>query len=154
MAATMAAAVLAAPASLAQSIEVIATSGEWRAYAHGTGARRICFAAATAGTGAFAYITAWPKDGVRSEFSLKTASAARKGSEALVTVGREQFRLFTDADRAWVGDVATEARLIEAMKKGARMTVQVTAEKGAAAPEVYSLSGMTQALLAMGQACQ
>jgi hypothetical protein len=155
---TAAAAFVALSASatplLAQALEVIATSGEWRAYAHGIGAKRLCFAATTAGNGAFLYISAWPKDGVKAEVSLRTATLSKKGSEAIATVGREQFRLFTEGHNAWLGDAAAEARLVEAMKKGARVSVLVTTEKGPAAPEVYSLSGLSQALLAMGQACQ
>ena len=155
---SVAAAFLALAASvtpaLAQALEVIATSGEWRAYAHGIGAKRLCFAAATAGNGAFLYVTAWPNDGVRAEISVRTAAASKKGAEAVATIGREQFRLFTDGHHAWLGDGAAEARLVEAMKKGTRLSVQVTTDKGPAAAEVYSLSGMSQALLAMGQACQ
>ncbi len=76
------------------------------------------------------YISAWPKEGVKSEISIKMGYPVKTGSTVAVTVGSDAFDLFGKDDRAFVADPTEELKLIEAMKKGSKLTVQGSSEKG------------------------
>ena len=109
---------------------------------------------AAARDGAVFYVAAWPKDGIRSEASLRQGYRAKAGSEVLVAIGNETFMLFVADDRAFIGDPIAELKLIEAMKKGSKMVVTGTTVDGMTTVDTYSLAGIKQALQAMLAACQ
>jgi invasion protein IalB len=152
----------AAPAAMAQSPAPAERFGDWGLFIHDAAPARICFVAAqpkeqepkTAKRDpAYFYVSAWPKDGVKGEVSVKLGYPIRKGSEVQVQIGTDTFRLFAAEERAFVGDPTAELKLIEAMKKGARMVVKGTSERGTATTDGYSLGGLSQALAAMVAAC-
>jgi hypothetical protein len=153
---------LAAARADAQALKFINKFNDWRVYAHESAASRICFAAsqpnAAEPAGAkrdsiYFYVSAWPKEGVKSEVSIKIGYPFRKGSAATVTIGTTAFNLFTDDDKAFVADPNAELKLIEAMKKGDVMIVRGTSQRGTQTTDTYSLSGVTQALQAVTAGC-
>lgn len=155
-------ALLCGSAALAQAPAPTEKFGDWGLYVHDGAPAKTCFAAAqpkdmepkTARRDAvYFYISAWPKDGVKTEVSVKLGYPARKGSEVVVQIGTDAFRLFVADDKAFAGDPTAELKLIEAMKKGSRMTVKGTSERGTATSDSYSLNGLSQALTAMVAAC-
>lgn len=159
-----AAAMLAATSAqaLPRMTKLIAKFNEWTFYAHESSQWKICFAAglpktrepaATKRDTSLFYVSAWPKDGVKSEVSVKIGYPFRKGSDATVTIGKMTFKLFTKGDRAFVTDPAEERKLIEAMRKGSSMVVQGMSERGTATKDTYSLSGVAQALQALSAGC-
>jgi invasion protein IalB len=99
------------------------------------------------------YVSAWPKEGVKSEISLKLGYKIKGGSTVSVTVGTDAFALFVKDDRAYVADPTEELKLLEAMKKGSKLVVQATSERGTQTTDTYSLSGLGQALQAIATAC-
>ena len=99
------------------------------------------------------YITAWPKEGVKSEVSVKLGYPIQAKGAVTVAVGKDAFKLFAKEERAFVADATEEMKLIEAMKKNATLTVQATSERGTATTDTYSLSGLGQALQAMATSC-
>lgn len=101
----------------------------------------------------FLYVSAWPKEGVKSELSARLGVKPRKGSDVTITVGSASFKMFAKDDRAFVEDPTRELKLIEAMKKGAKAVVQVEPEKGAAATDTFSLIGLGNALQALASKC-
>ena len=101
----------------------------------------------------FVYISAWPKDGIKSEISIKLGYAAKSVSGAKVAIGKDVFSLFIKDERAFVADATQELKLVDAMKKGSKLTVEATAANGTAVTDTYSLSGITQALQAQAAAC-
>lgn len=156
-------AALTAAAALAQAPKLVSTFSDWSSYMHEDARAKICFAVSQPKSQepkganrdpAFFYVSAWPKDGVRTEISVKIGYPFKKGSEATVTVGNTSFKLFTQNDRAFVGDAAQEVKLIEAMKKAQTMQVQGTSERGTATTDNYSLAGLAQALQAATEQCQ
>jgi hypothetical protein len=149
--------------ALAQAPKLVSTFSDWSSYMHESDDAKICFAVSQPKDqepknvnrdAAYFYISAWPKDGVRTEISVKIGYPFKKGSEATVTVGDAAFKLFTQNDRAFVGDAAQELKLLEAMKKGETMQVQGTSERGTLTTDRYSLTGVTQALQAATQQCE
>jgi hypothetical protein len=148
--------------SAAADTKLVGTFSSWSFYAHEEGQTRLCFAVGSPQTvepagarrdPAFFYISAWPRDGVRTEVSIKFGYPLRKGSEATATIGSESFKLFTADERAYVGDPFDELKLIEAMKKGSTMVVQGTSERGTTTKDTYSLSGLSKAVQSLTSNC-
>ena len=146
----------------AAQTKLVATYGTWSYFAHESSQARICFALSTPQSSepagvrrdpTYFYISAWPRDGVRSEISVKIGYPFRKGSEVTVTIGSDSFKLFTQDERAFVSDPFEELKLIEAMKKGTVMIVQGTSERGTTTKDTYSLSGVSKAVQSLTTAC-
>lgn len=99
------------------------------------------------------YISAWPKDGVKGELSLRLGFPAKKGGEIQAAVGSSSFRLFASDERAYVQDATAELKLIEAMRKGSKLIVTATTATGTGITDTYSLSGLGQALGELQSTC-
>ncbi len=136
--------------------------GEWRVLAHEAADTRICFAIASprisepadASNGAFFYISAWPKEGVRAEISVKTSANLKPGAPASIQLDQTFYKLFSKGDRAFVIDATDELKLLEAMKRGSTVTVLAQNEQGVISKDTYSLSGIAQALQAVSGGCK
>jgi len=99
-----------------------------------------------------AYISAWPKDGIRSEVSFRVGFKTKKGTQGTASVGAGGFKLFGANDRAFVSDSTQELKLIEAMRKGSSMTVMIASDHEAVT-DTYSLSGVGIALQKLQEMC-
>lgn len=99
-----------------------------------------------------AYISAWPKDGIRSEVSFRMGFKIKKNAPATASVGSGGFKLFSSDNHAFVSDSTRELKLIEAMRKGSTMTVAVASDHGTVT-DTYSLSGVAAALQKLQDAC-
>jgi hypothetical protein len=75
-------------------------------------------------------------------------------------VGIRQYRHSTDRgdgtqnDGAWIKNVAEEAPMVDAMRKGADLTVKGTSGRGTTSTDQYSLKGLAQALDKIEQECK
>lgn len=136
--------------------------GAWLVHQNAGDGPKICFAASQptikepAGANRsriVLYVSAWPKEGVKSEVSVKLGYPIKPDGPVAVTVGAEAFELFAKDDRAYVSDPTEELKLIEAMKNGATLIVQATSTKGTQTKDTYSLQGVQQALQAVAAAC-
>lgn len=136
--------------------------GAWIMHQSADATSKICFAATQptakepAGANrakALLYVSAWPKEGVKAEVSIKLGYPIKTGSDITVTIGSDAFMLFPKEERAYVADATEELKLIEAMKKGSKLTVQATSERGTATIDTYSLAGLSQALQALAASC-
>lgn len=142
--------------------KLVETFNDWSFYSHEGPKERICFAASAPQSSdpaggrrdsAFFYISAWPREGVRTELSVKAGYPFRKGSEATVTIGNETFKLFTHEERAFVSDQIDELKLLEAMKKGSTMVVQGVSERGTVIKDTFSLLGVSKAVTNLTTQC-
>jgi len=100
-----------------------------------------------------AYISAWPKDGIRAEVSFRMGFRVKKNTPGLATVSPAGFRLFGSEDRVYVTDSTRELKLVEAMRKGSTLTVAATPTNGAAVTDTYSLNGVETALQKLQETC-
>lgn len=146
----------------AQTTRTVTKTGDWTVYAHDSKSSRICFVTAQPRStdpkgvnrdAAHFFVSGWPKDGIKSEISIKLGYSAKKDADISVTIGTTAFRLFASNDRAFVADPTEELKLIEALKKGSSMIVQATSERGTVTRDTYSLQGLSQALQAMLSGC-
>lgn len=154
--------VTAAPAPAAT---IINTFSGWTLYAGEDGAGKICFLAAiptqtqppaVMRETALTYVSAWPKDGVKSEVSFKIGFPIKKGTDPFASIigqSASSYKLFVKDDRAYVADTTQELKLLEALKKGSKLTIQTTASDGTTVIDTYSLQGITAALQALAVGC-
>src|SRR5262249_56795389 len=83
---------------------------------------------------------------VRIVLSVTSAYRCRPAGDATAEIGSVKFAMSTQNDGAWVKNVAEEARLIEAMRKGADLTIKGTSGRGTQSTDQFSLKGLTEAL--------
>lgn len=158
-------ALLATPAA-AQTAEEGAVEtgrfGDWIVHQNAGEGPKTCFAASQPKTKEPAganrakivfYVSAWPKEGIKSEVSVKLGYRIKPESAIAVTVGDQAFKLFPQEDRAYVADATEELKLVEALRKGSKVVVQATSTRGTETTDTYSLSGLGQALQAVATAC-
>lgn len=160
---TATAAILVATAVCASAqTKLVNSFNDWHFYSHEKSGERLCFIATAAQSSepagikrdpAYFYVSAWPKDGVRTELSIKIGYPFKDGSEATVTVGDDSFKLFTSEDRAFVGNPIEELKLLEAMKRGSTMVVEGVSEQGTATKDTFSLMGVTKAVQTLTGQC-
>src|SRR5262249_59721898 len=70
----------------------------------------------------------------------------KPNSAATAEIGTAKFAMYTQNDGAWIKNVAEEARMVDAMRKGADLTVKGTSGRGTQSTDQYSLKGLAQAL--------
>ena len=146
--------------ALAQSARVLGDFRDWSSYAADDGSGTICFAMtkpktsdpATEGQ-AYLYITNRPGEDVVSEFNVVAGYTFQTGSVATVSVGGQNFALFTQGDAAWLDDSGQSAALAAAIRAGSALTIQGTNAAGTQVIQNYSLSGATAAQQAIGAEC-
>jgi invasion protein IalB len=146
----------------AQTVELVETQGAWGLYADSATPKQVCFLAAqpqaTEPAGAnrgpiYFYISAWPKDAVKAEPSVKVGYPIAADKDMSVAVGDETFKLFAKAERGFVAEPAEEQKLMEAMKKGTTAVVKAVSQRGTNTTDTYALSGLSAALQKMGETC-
>ena len=153
---------LLAVTATAQTVAQVEKQGAWTLYADTATPKAVCFIAAQpqaveplgANRGPiFFYISAWPKDGVKTEPSIKVGYPVKPDAEMSVTVGTDTFKLFIKGERGFVSDPTEESKLVEALKKGSNAFVKATSARGTATTDTYSLSGLGAALDKLATTC-
>ena len=156
--------VLAAPghALSAESVTRASTYGDWDLMTDSNAPHLFCFVTSEPKTSEpqdgqreapRAYISAWPKDGIRAEVSFRMGFRIKKNAQGTATVSPAGFRLFGSSDRAYVSDSTQELKLVEAMRKGSTMTVAISSDRGATVTDTYSLNGIGLALQKLQETC-
>jgi hypothetical protein len=138
---------------------------DWGAYAAAPGGRKVCFSIAKprssqtnpAGRSrdqAWLFISNRPAENVRNEVSVIIGYPFKPSSDATAEVGSDKFAMYTLNDGAWIKNVAEEARMVEAMRKGRDVTVKGVSGRGTESTDQYSLKGLSQALDRAAQECK
>ncbi|MCC6889019.1 MAG: Invasion associated locus B family protein [Hyphomicrobiales bacterium] len=139
---------------------------DWGAYSASPDGRKVCFtlarpaSSATEPAGrkrdpAYVFVASRPAENVRNEISVIIGYTFRPSSEAIATVGNVKFPMYTQNDGAWIKNVAEEARLIEAMRRGVgELTIRGTSSRGTQSTDTYSLKGLAQAMDRADQECR
>ena len=144
---------------------LLGTYGDWEAYTASPGGKKVCFALAkpkkseTNPPGrkrdpAFLFISSRPSENVRNEVSMIVGYPFKDNTDAAVEIGQAKFAMTTQKDGAWIKNVAEEARMLDAMRKGADLTVKGTSGRGTQSVDQYSLKGLVQALDRADQECK
>jgi invasion protein IalB len=139
--------------------------GDWGAYSATPGGKKVCFALSkpkaskTEPVGrkrdpAYLFISTRPSENVRQEVSVIIGYPFKSSSDATAEIGPTKFAMYTQNDGAWIKNVAEEARFVEAMRKGADLTVKGTSGRGTTSTDQFSLKGLAQALDRAEQECK
>ena len=167
----LAAAVLALPGGAASAQAqgdqptLLGQYGDWGAYSATPGGKKVCFALAkpksskTEPAGrkrdqAYVFISIRPAENVRNEVSVIIGYPFKESSDATAEIGPTKFAMYTRNDGAWIKNVAEEARMIEAMRKGADLVIKGTSGRGTQSTDQFSLKGLTEALGRAEQECK
>ncbi len=139
--------------------------GDWGAYTASPGGRKVCFALAKPASSAtnppnrprdpaWLFVSTRPAEKVKDEVSIIIGYPLKANVDAEIEVGGASFAMYTQNDGAWVKNAAEEARLVEALRKGADATLKGESTRGTKTTDVFSLKGITQALDRVGQECR
>ena len=155
----------AAAAAPAPQPTLLGQFGDWGAYTASPGGKKVCFALAKPANSkttppnrprdpAYMFISSRPAEKVRVEVSIIFGYGFKPNADASIEISGAAYAMYTQADGAWVKNAAEETRLVDAMRKGADLTVKGTSAKGTASTDVYSLRGLPEALNRVGQECK
>lgn len=139
--------------------------GDWGAYTATPGGAKVCFALAKPKATktepparkrdpSYVFVSTRPTENVRNEVSVIIGYPFKSSSDATAEIGTARFAMYTQNDGAWIKNVAEEARMVDAMRKGADLTVKGTSGRGTASTDQYSLKGLAQALDKIEQECK
>ena len=138
---------------------------DWGAYTASPGGKKVCFVLAKPKSSqtnppnrprdpAYMFISSRPAENVRNEVSIIIGYPFKPSSDATAEIGTAKFAMYTQNDGAWIKNVGEEARMVDAMRKGADLTVKGTSGRGTQSTDQYSLKGLAQALDKIEQECK
>src|SRR5215470_5778852 len=145
--------------------QLLGQYGDWGAYAATPGGRKICFVIAKPASAqttppnrprnpVYFFITSRPAENVRNEVSTVVGYTLKPNSDATAEVGGSTFTMYTQNDGAWIKNVAEEARMVDAMRKGSDLVIKGMSGRGTQTTDTYSLKGLAQALDRIAQECK
>lgn len=146
----------------AQAVSKLTSIQDWALYTDAKSPHLFCFITTSPKSSAPAdaardaprlYVSAWPKDGVKGEVSVRLGFPVKKDDEIIAAVGSSTFRMFASDDRAFVQDATAELKLLEAMRKGAKLVVTASTATGTQVADTYALNGLGQALGELQSTC-
>lgn len=102
----------------------------------------------------FLMIAVRPKDNVKNEVSYLAGYPFKGGSNVEVSVGSNNFTMFTDGENAWAPSGSDDDRLTAAFRAGAKALVKGTSSRGTITRDTFSLSGFTAAIKSATNRCK
>jgi invasion protein IalB len=144
---------------------LIGQYGTWGAYTATPNGKKVCFALAKPSSSktnppnrprdpAYAFISTRPNEKVVNEVSIMIGYVLKPGSESTIEIGGASYAMYTQGDGLWIKNPAEEERMVDAMRKGADVTVKGVSAKGTETIDVFSLKGLSQALDRVAQDCR
>src|SRR5690606_35724912 len=120
------------PVRAQSSAQLLAEFGDWGAYTATPDGKKICFALSKPTSSetnppnrprdpAWLFVSTRPAEKVKEEVSVIFGYPLKANSDATVEIGSTNFAMYTQNDGAWVKNAAEEARLVDAMRKGAEI---------------------------------
>jgi invasion protein IalB len=145
--------------------QLLGEFGDWGAYTATPGGKKVCFALAKPTASetnppgrprdpAWLFVSTRPSEKVKEEVSVIFGYPLKANSDATIEVGSTNFAMYTQNDGAWVKNAAEEARLVDAMRKGADVTVRGESGRGTKTIDKFSLKGVAQALDRAASECR
>lgn len=143
--------------------KLVAQFGDWGVYMDQSGAGKICYALSQPKTRlpdglnrdpAYFFVSTRTAENVKNEVSVIVGFPMKEGSDATLTIGPANFTLYTRDTGAWVRNVAEEARLVDALRKGKDVVVKSTSRRGNVTTDTYSLNGVSAAIDRAAQECR
>jgi invasion protein IalB len=144
---------------------LLGSYGDWGAYSATPAGKKVCFALSKPKSSttnppgrkrdpAYLFVSTRPAENVRNEVSVIIGYPFKEASDATAEIGTAKFAMYTQKDGAWIKNMAEEARMLDAMRKGSDITVKGTSARGTSSTDQFSLKGLAQALERAEQACK
>ena len=103
----------------------------------------------------YTVITHRPADKSFDVVNINAGYTYKPESKVIIKIGNKTFdKMFTNGDKAWATSDKTDKDIVEAMKRGNRMIVHGTSNKGTQTKDTYSLAGFSQAYKAISNKCK
>lgn len=145
-------------------IEKLESFTDWQVYKQDTGKERVCYISSVpknlrgkyerANRGETrVFVSHGPGKGERNVVSVVAGYSYKKQSDVAFEIDKKSSKLFTLDDHAWANGPNDDQRIIQAMKRGSKLTVTGTSSRGNKTIDDYSLSGFTKAKAFMDKAC-
>jgi hypothetical protein len=159
--AAIAALVVAGHAAAAET-KLISKHADWDASERIVGKERVCYVSSLPKKSAGKYrkrgeasviIADWPKRKRWGEVTVNAGYKYKPKSEVIIRIGDVDHRLFTNGGQAYAYK-GEDAKLVRAMRAGARMIVVGVSSKGTRTIDTYSLKGISAALKAIDAECR
>ena len=160
------AALIGTPAAADSPPTLLGAFTSWSAFQSTTSSGKVCYAlsqpkshepASAKRDPIFFLISDWPARKTKGEPQIVPGYQYKPDSTVTATIGSAKFEFFTKNDggagSAWVKDPDDEARLIDAMKRGAQVIVTGTSQRGTQTRDTYSLNGISAALDKIHTSC-
>jgi hypothetical protein len=134
----------------------------WEAYVFDENGSKVCYMASQPGNAegnytkrgdSFALVTHRPADNTRNVFSYIAGYPYKAGSEVVLKIDEQEFKLFTQDETAWAPDSETDNKIMDALKNGKTMVVSGISSRGTKTKDTYSLKGSTKAYDKITEEC-
>ena len=99
-------------------------------------------------------VTQRPRVNVTDEVNFVAGYSFRPNTEVAASIGKRNFRMFTEGDGAWLRTPREDAQMVAAMKAGESLFLRGTSTRGTNTSYRLSLAGFTAAYNASKRACQ
>ena len=145
----------------AQEAKLIGRFGDWEAYTRGGKNDRFCYIVSKPKEASLRskrgdiFLLIWHRP-AKEEFDVVQVDAGypfQKESEVELKIGGDEWQLFTRDGNAWTYRGDDDANIVQAMRKGSRLTVKGVSSRNNPTTDSYSLKGVTAAHRAMNKAC-
>lgn len=87
-----------------------------------------------------------PGDEVKGQVTFTGGYPFADGSTVNLSIGDDEFELFTEGEWAWPASEDEDARIITAMKRGAEAKLTARSSRGTQTADTFSLLGFTAAV--------
>lgn len=161
LAATAAPALAQGRSANAKSI-LLEKAEDWSAYTAQSGKDKLCYALAQpkdrlpAGLNrdpAYFYIWMDPSKNIRNEVSVILGFPTKDGADATASIGSANFAFSTKNGNAWLKNPAESGRFVDALRKGDKLTMKITSQRGNSLTDSYSLAGISAAVARAAKEC-
>lgn len=94
----------------------------------------------------YMFVSFWPDSEQMGEVSFVGGYPFASGSTVKLSVGDNEFELFTDDESAWSASADDDRRIATALKRGAEAVIVGRSQRGTTTKDTFSLMGFTAAI--------
>lgn len=87
-----------------------------------------------------------PGEDVKGQVAFTGGYPFASGSEVSLSIGDDEYLMFTDGEWAWPASAAEDGKIITAMKRGAQAVLTARSSRGTITKDTFSLLGFTAAV--------
>lgn len=141
--------------------KLITQHGKWSAYELEEGKDKVCYMVSqpikeegkySKRGKVYAMVTHRPAEKSYNVVSFHAGYSFTPGDTAKVTVGKKDFKLFTENETAWAEN-DMDGAIVEEIRRGSKLIINGKSARKTATKDTYSLTGSSVVLKAMDKAC-